>query len=121
MTDSELRIAIAKGIGWKFFHMETGGYEIHDPTGGYYRGYDIETGLSLCAVPDYPNDIREAYKLEDSVPEGERSKYTAILEEIVGCSNGRYGGLINLAEAWNVAHATARQKTEAYAIWKGVE
>jgi hypothetical protein len=133
MTDSELRIAVAKGEGLEVWVAKDGDWinTWRDYANGGELFYwsekrdsngQVSSMAQAIEVPDYPNDIREAYKLEDSVPEGERQEYIDNLIRVIGCVPPETDNYFMTAEgAFRLIHATARQKTEAYAIWKGVE
>lgn len=139
MTNDEIRIAIAKA---KYERVEIRGcefgpdcgdlYEVQTMNEQYpeYRSISERYMLWPCRfvsylteedvvyehwdpVPDWPNDIAAAWDLEEELPDDARQDYADRLAEIIECE-----GLLDFEYWFKMAHATAKQRCEAWLAWK---
>ncbi len=77
----------------------------------------------LGAVPDYPNDLNAMHGAEEFFIKKRSHKYQFSAELYKVCAGINLASGINSPEAvWNVSHATAAQRAEAFlrtlGLWK---
>ena len=103
MTDQEINIAIAEACGWE---------SIWKDDRGNMRGFHMQHGAdgNKRLVPFYITDLNAMHEAEKVLREMQTMTYIDRLGEIVsqGMGDGSYG------EIWNMLHATARQRAEAF-------
>lgn len=97
MTDQEINIAIAEAVGARFFSED----------GGAFWHFVTKDGREFGPPTEDLNAMHEA---EKGLREMQTMTYIDRLGEIVsqGMGDGSYG------EIWNMLHATARQRAEAF-------
>lgn len=133
---SELRIEIAKVLGWKLFTIpgncsyldltddpvriawhEKRGDLIVDDLNLYILNNELDPELTLKdmlrTVPNWPDDIAAVYCLESEIPENERARYVDCLHTVISEFRTTWG-----ASGWELAHATPPQRCLAWLIWK---
>lgn len=105
MSDNELRVEVAELCGWKAH--------------SWFKGKDLakddkwsdpfwSKGTGERTIPDYPADLNAMHEIERKAP----AKYWQTLCEITG-----YGMMsVTYQNARLVAHATARQRAEAFVL-----
>jgi hypothetical protein len=147
MTDEQIRVEIAKALGWRVLR-KTGKRELawlvsgkgeYRTRGLFPSGETDDEIMALVfqnkdyfsALPNWPTDIGAAWALEESIPEGERGKYAQKLVDVifqgaVEVYNSAIEVNVHLdvdgeGVVYALAHATPRQRCEAYLAWKGVE
>lgn len=116
MTDQQINIAIAQACGWSMREISKGSPLFwHTPDGKPVAEYEL---------PDYVNDLNAMYQCEETLLPAEIDEYAKhlymIVERFWTCDRwvkfSRYS--INHA----LAHATARQRAEAFlrvrGLWK---
>jgi hypothetical protein len=128
MSNFELRKRIAEELGWTFWKAPDGkGCCIPVSPGRKHQLLPVDKDnigeiIWHCTDPNWPEDIEDAYRLEESVPEGERNEYVKILLDIVNPDGDDLKPGNKRLSAWDVlfmlAHATACQKSEAWYFWK---
>jgi hypothetical protein len=107
MTPEEQRIAIAEACGWEARHDHLKWTWLR-PDGRAFNG----------ELPDYLNDLNAMHEAEKVLREMQTMTYLDRLGDIVsqGMGEGSYG------EIWNILHATAAQRAEAFLrtlhLWK---
>ncbi len=110
MTPEQLRIEIAKALGYK---KGEGRMDI-----AYYFDYEwwhTPGGGRTSCLPNWPADIAAMYALEETIPEHWRNGYAEILADVIEPNN-----TMNLWW-WQFVHATAEQRARAWLIWKESE
>jgi hypothetical protein len=117
-SDFELRKRIAELQGYEVQHKFSNGqdewYRLY-LNGVPYGEPKDNPGWALCEqgawnfTPNYPESIEAAYRLEESVPVDKRAEYYFFLSAVL-----RLDGLHKM---FDVAHSTARQKSEAWLAW----
>jgi hypothetical protein len=119
MTDEQIRVEIAKALGWKFSRigersMRAWAWEPGES--GMDDQYPMIEGneIKWCGCPNWPGEIGAAWALEESIPELYRGAYIRELCKVLGFDNFQ-------PILWDLTHATPRQRCEAYLAWKGAE
>jgi hypothetical protein len=115
MTDEQMRVAIAEACGWKEVSLCANGYVVGLPSGFTEdqcpEGADEE-------VPDYPNDLNAMHEAEECLHPAQLGDYANKLTTVVGVYWFNQGkAVIKFSkEDWTyaTAHATARQRSEAF-------
>lgn len=100
MTDNEMRIAIAEACGWTSTHV--GGVS---PLGipPKVKG-KTQAAMFEDVIPDYPNDLNATHEAEKTLRGDQIEIYVeCLITDDVYCS-----------KLWDCAHATARQRAEAF-------
>jgi len=119
LTDRELNIEIAVKLGAKWSDATINGFDgkvLTKDGGKTVLAVGFQNGeYQFWNCPDYCNDISATWALEDSVPEWEVLRYIDILHGIV-CPTIFAD---DRKDHWRLAHSTARQKAQAWLIWKG--
>lgn len=101
MTDEQINIAIAESLGWKYETRRMMGYGGMSSATAYYW---TKNG-SIGEIPNYTADLNACHEFEKKLSLKDRNVYTSWL----------YESSLNLGLAtWESAHATARQRCEAY-------
>jgi len=136
-TKEELRIAIAERLGWKWGHPVAGHVwadgSVQDESeimSCLYRQDNImwrwgsivpDTGeyprmpSGSCVLPDWPNDIAEAYALEGQFTDyTSRRRYWSYLSDVVDPDNLMGDSTFG----WAMIHATAEQRCRAWMLVK---
>ena len=131
MTYEEIRLAIAKVKGCKFFVIRDENkwvYPAKNKSDLYPGNVWIEVDKDR-AVPAYlvwerddeptlplwSTEIAAAFSLEDEIPEGERGQYVHLLWSIV--TEDKHP-IVGIELWWLLAHATPRQRCLAYLAYK---
>ena len=99
MSPEEQRTKIAEVCGWK------------EGTTGLWSDPD-KSGYYSC--PDYLNDLNAAHEMEKSLSEFEFVDYSFHVSKITNTNTGQVVALFELI------HATATQKSEAFLRTKGL-
>lgn len=99
MTDKQINAAIAESLGWNR-------REWIDKKGRSCSGWRTPSGKELGGhPPNYTSDLNACHEFEKKLSLRDRADYTSWL----------YESSLNLGTAtWESAHATARQRCEAY-------
>jgi hypothetical protein len=114
MNKEKQRIAIAEACGWTGL-KESMGYETR------YRGTPSETAVWV-SLPDYLYDLNAMHEAEKVLTDEQMLDYLDALLDVLGKNIGP-GGLISTDSVWQMTHATATQRAEAFlkGIGKWVE
>ena len=122
MTPEEQRIAIAEALGLfrikPLWRTTRKGKESLDGVVLWYCSEHMGGAATYDRVPDYINDLNAMHEAEKVLREMQTMTYLDRLGEIVsqGMGEGSYG------EVWNILHATAAQRAEAFLktlhLWK---
>lgn len=115
MTDDELRLAVAKACGYRWYGVDKEAW----------LAMPGRTGLLPCGVveidnpsdgdelhiksPNYPRDIVAAYALEDALPVERRNDYAIHLHDIVLRRQG-------VCADWDMVHASAADRCRAWLL-----
>jgi len=127
LSEQELCAEIAKEFGWEFcqesWYDEEGveGTRITSPEGKEFFAYGWGERCSLDDIkelPDWPNDIKAAFELEESIPENERNHYAACLDILIIKDIKTLFTEDGKIFHWFISHATAEQRSRAWLIWK---
>ena len=103
MTNDEMRIAIAECCEWKRHHV-----------GATWGWQNIESNTVSARLPNYPNDLNACHEMEKTLSEGELCDYGCELSSLTDAS------IFEGDVLWGkLAHATARQRCEAFLKVKG--
>lgn len=129
-SDKDLQLAIAEKLGYKWYEF------IHPDKGPMGERLLLKPSLvgrsllwreadmvlpydkidSVSNVPNYPGDIAAAVELEEEICKtvAGRRKYIDALQDVLGSG---YKGVLDLHDVlYNLIHATARQRSEAWLI-----
>ena len=99
MTNQEINIAIAEKCGWT--HLELG------PWGGWPFGCPPKrVNCDKFRIPNYCTDLNAMHSVEAGLVGHEMVKYQAVLSDIT-TKNPH-------VSCWDLIHATARQRAEAF-------
>ena len=111
LSDDELRIRVAELVGWTNVQQSDDAVEDISNIGCGFVGTlpkcDECNKEFLFPVPDYPYDLNACHEMEEAIKGPDAAIYTSLLTidnpwmHIVG---------------WNLLHATARQRCEAFVI-----
>jgi hypothetical protein len=105
MSDDEIRIAIAEARGLEQCQMIDG-----IPSG-------IKPPLrDWMPVPDWPADLNACHEFEETLTDEDQSDYTDALALVLRANWNSNNGY----DHWMIAHATARQRCEAFLKVKGL-
>ena len=96
MSDDELRIEVAKLCGWRYPKWN----------GSWMVAWREEHPHVTKEIPDYPNDLNAMYEVEKILVEVQKRKYANVLLNII--KPDEYYG------EYDIIHATARQRAEAF-------
>jgi len=100
MTDQQINIAIAKSLGWRNLMATTPARGTMTPRICGHNQNDV-----ILFIPNYTADLNACHEFEKKLSLKDRNVYTSWL----------YESSLNLGLAtWESAHATARQRCEAY-------
>ena len=129
MTDNDLRIKVAKLLGWTRIgpgHDCVDGRQV-DVLVGYTPKDDPDDRVTV--IPDYPKDLNACFEFEETLPKGKwvNSKGEQIADweeetdrwvEPDGPTAHKYMVALMMAtrvdSKWASIHATARQRCEAF-------
>lgn len=123
MKPEAQRIAIAQACGWTECQHSWHPGDVEGRKGKLWLGIaPINKGqnfeIACWSIPDYLNDLNAMHEAEKTLREMQTMTYVDRLGEIVsqGMGDGSYG------EVWNMNHATATQRAEAFLktlnLWK---
>ena len=115
MTQDEMRIVIAEKCGWKYEYSGAS-KELR-----YWRlpHFSPLQEVTWHELPDYPNDLNAIHCAEDVLTQEQQEKYAHELSQIVP-QNFNAGPIdeggpdLMCHRDWDVLHATASQRTEAF-------
>ena len=104
MNAEKQRIAIAEACGWKdvLFH----GYHGKDDVRGIFNG-QVRT-----RIPDYPNDLNACHEAVQTLNRLQLQKFKKHLQDV--CSKQSPGKAPMYLQDYELIHATARQRAEAF-------
>lgn len=109
LTDEQLRIAVAKALGWTYDRHEGGTYRSDDPANWtWFHPTICAIGCGFGGVPNYPHCLNACHEFEEALGDGQKAEYGRALFDILG--------LVERMNAWgwfDLAHATARQRCVA--------
>ena len=114
LTLDELRMAIAERLGYRYYWYEFGECYLRDLGVQNTNGMTTLTGrpgdypVNMEFVPDWPNDINEAWKLESRLDRAGQNAY--ILELL---KPGAVGGS-GERRMFDFVHATAEERCRAW-------
>ena len=119
MTDDELRLAVAKACGYRWYRYENvirneAYLALPSRTGIIPKGY-VESAAPSdgdevhAKTPDYPRDIRAAYELEDALPVERWDDYAIHLHDLTLRRQGVW-------KYWDMAHASASDRCRAWLL-----
>lgn len=114
LSEQELRAEIAKELGWILDKCYSWIGSIVVNKGS--PSDNIPDEYEYSVIPDWPNDIKAAFELEESVPKDNEficDAYIRALENVIGKSAG-----IDSVTDFALIHATAEQRSRAWLIWK---
>ena len=103
MTDQEINIALAEVRGWK-------------RTSNSGSGWQAPDGCPDCYPPNYCHDLNAMHEVEKTL-EGTLNwcRYGIEIAKITRCVGPRNGAIrLNGFGYYAIAHATARQRAEAF-------
>lgn len=100
MNTRDIRIAIAESIGWRYLE------------GGMWHHPDGSTVPEIL-IPDYCNDLNAMHEVENRINAQQEDLYEFWLGEITKTSSLAIRRSF-VGERFNLAHATALQRAEAY-------
>lgn len=134
LSNDQLRKAIAVELGFeakehdlensdeKYYQLLLNGKPYI--TEGENRGLAFDEDICFWFTPNYPESIKDAYALEESVPINKRGAYMDALSDVIHPAGWRSIQDIDSGErngwpgSFYMIHATARQKSEAWLLWK---
>ena len=123
MTNEELRLAIAKAKGHELGYS----YELYaevklgDPVPDaakhlmyLYTDSEYSDGSPIWVeAPNWPTSIADVWELVEEIPVDQHGKYILELVKIITRDCKSIPDYM-----WQIAHATPRQRCEAYLAWK---
>jgi hypothetical protein len=106
LTDENIQYRICEKMGWipkEIYIDNTKKNEIvwTHPTSGHW----------VSRIPNWVENISDAYELEEGIPEDDRGFYIYYLALILGND-------IAIVNDWYLIHATPRQRCLAWLMWK---
>lgn len=115
MDDQELNIAIAETCGWQILVSNPYEWVVINPE-GLDVGWSSTCEPIATSIPDYCNDLNAMHEAEVQLARGRQLDYAEALMDAVQAYP------IGVVPDWNqaryalvaVAHATARQRAEAF-------
>lgn len=129
MTKDEIRIEVAKAMGWHIFKYPQGGYALRDAKGDDVRrthawdANELTWNEVLNDLPNFPEDLNACREMEKSLSVDKEHDYGEELRKLAGCV-GPKGGHHPL-NGWGIiaiAKLTALQRCEAFLrtlnLWK---
>lgn len=115
MTDEQMRIAIAKSVGWTDLHFRGGKGKCVSLV-GRKRGYTFKMPRH---VPDYPNCLNAMHEVEKKLEqESEVVEYG--IEVLKAIERAKIISVEGEPKWGLIIHATARQRAESYLRVKGL-
>ena len=98
MTEEEQQIAIAEACGLGDYNTSMNGW--HDE---YIR-----------QLPDYLNDLNAMHEAEKVLTDEQMLNYLDALLDVLGLNLDPGGWYIDIDSVWQMTHATASQRAEAF-------
>lgn len=116
MTPEAQRSAIAEACGWTELHYHDDPKLVSKSLCGHPPGLDGKpspgTTRNDVYVPDYLNDLNAMHEAENALPD--RLMNLTYVEELSAVCGIDEGGEWTTTEDWQLLHATARQRAEAF-------
>lgn len=112
LTEKELRIKVAKLLGWTLIHtdhewQEFGEYP-YDAVVGMPKGGVFVGSASYDELPEYTSDLNACRKMEETLDTRDQMMYVARISEILSPAV--------CPQSFRMLHATARQRCEAFVM-----
>lgn len=116
MTDTEINIAIAEACGWE------PGVESERPYRSIWKRENVKA--RACDLPDYCHDLNAMHEAESFLSHIQRNQFAGLLLIATRSDAWEKQRDYMLCELrnddWLIAHATARQRAEAFLHVKGL-